>query len=503
MRSAAAYACVVGLAVLVGATLRLPDLTARPMHHDEANQAVKFGALLETGDYRYDRHDHHGPTLYFLTLPSAWLRGQATLAALDERTLRVVPAVFGVALVLTFGLLAGRVGRPAAAAAALLGALSPALSYYSRFYIQESLFVWCALVFAVCAGRYAEARRPRDAAWAGVFAGLAFATKETSVLVFAAAAVAAVVARPSAWRVPWRHALVALGAAGAVALVFFSSFFRDARGVIESVLAFRTYVDRGLEIGRHDHPWFYYLQVLGWTREGGLLWSEGLILVLAAVGAASAWRRTAGFWPRYLTAYTLVLAVIFSGLRYKTPWNAVPSHAGFVVLAGLGSAWLMTAVRGRAAKAAIVTTLVVAAAQLGLQNVRANGRYAADPRNPYVYAHTTSDYLRLVARVHALSAVHPDGAAMLVKVVAGPYEQWPAPWYLRDLSRVGYWTTAAEAAPLAGTPVIIAGPDQSDATAAALGDAYVTEYYSVRPEVLLTVFIDRPTWERFLNTPSR
>ena len=47
----------------------------RPMHHDEANQAVRFGRLLETGEYRYDRRDHHGPTLYYLTLPVAWLRG--------------------------------------------------------------------------------------------------------------------------------------------------------------------------------------------------------------------------------------------------------------------------------------------------------------------------------------------------------------------------------------------------------------------------------------------
>ena len=60
------------------------------MHHDEANQAVKFGALLERGEYRYDAHDHHGPTLYYLTLPAAWLRGQHTLASLDEWTLRGV-----------------------------------------------------------------------------------------------------------------------------------------------------------------------------------------------------------------------------------------------------------------------------------------------------------------------------------------------------------------------------------------------------------------------------
>ena len=45
---------VVALALAAGLWLRLARLDARPMHHDEANQAVKFGALLETGEYRYD-----------------------------------------------------------------------------------------------------------------------------------------------------------------------------------------------------------------------------------------------------------------------------------------------------------------------------------------------------------------------------------------------------------------------------------------------------------------
>ena len=84
---------LVALALAAGLALRLARLDVRPMHHDEANQAVKFGALLEPGEYRYDAHDHHGPTLYYLTLPAAWLRGQTTLASLDERTLRGVTAV--------------------------------------------------------------------------------------------------------------------------------------------------------------------------------------------------------------------------------------------------------------------------------------------------------------------------------------------------------------------------------------------------------------------------
>ena len=105
---------VFGGALALGLTLRLADPAVRPMHHDEANQAVRFGILLESGDYHYDRHDHHGPTLYYLTLPFAWMRGQRTLAALDERTLRMVPAVFGAGLLLLFLLLSRAVGRTAA-----------------------------------------------------------------------------------------------------------------------------------------------------------------------------------------------------------------------------------------------------------------------------------------------------------------------------------------------------------------------------------------------------
>jgi hypothetical protein len=82
----AGVGALVAIALTAGLALRLARLDVRPMHHDEANQAVKFGALVERGEYRYDAHDHHGPTLYYLTLPAAWLRGQPTLASLDERT---------------------------------------------------------------------------------------------------------------------------------------------------------------------------------------------------------------------------------------------------------------------------------------------------------------------------------------------------------------------------------------------------------------------------------
>ena len=40
---------LVAIALVAGLSLRLARLDVRPMHHDEANQAVKFGALLDAG----------------------------------------------------------------------------------------------------------------------------------------------------------------------------------------------------------------------------------------------------------------------------------------------------------------------------------------------------------------------------------------------------------------------------------------------------------------------
>jgi predicted membrane-bound mannosyltransferase len=82
-------------AVLGALLFRVVRLDVRPMHHDEANQAVKFGDLLERGEYRFDPNDHHGPSLYYLTLPVARVAGETTLAELSETTLRLVPALFG------------------------------------------------------------------------------------------------------------------------------------------------------------------------------------------------------------------------------------------------------------------------------------------------------------------------------------------------------------------------------------------------------------------------
>ena len=514
--SRAAFGCVVVAALAVGLAFRLARLDLRPMHHDEANQAVKFGGLLEKGDYRYDRNDHHGPTLYYLTLPAAWARGQATLASLDERTLRAVPALFGAGLILLFLPLARGLGRPAVAAAALLAACSPVLTYYSRFYIQESIFAFFALAFLIAAGRFAERPGYAPAVWAGLSAGLAYATKETSLVVLPVVVSAAWLARattkPAEGRNPAERPVTAgryaaYAAAGAVsalavAFVFYSSFLRHPGGLLESTRAFGIYLNRGIETGPHTQPFAYYARLLTYFSSGGLVWTEGLVLGLACLGMIASARRTpiaaTGFWPRYLGLYALLAFVAFSAIRYKTPWNVLPFYVGFVLMAGVGAAALLGGLTSRVWRGFAVVVLLAATGQLAGQCWRASFRYPADPRNPYVYAHTVPDLLRLVQRVTAVASLSAVGSAMPVYVIAGPYEQWPLPWYLRRMTRVGYWTRAGDAGRLVDAPVVIASQDQAEAVGDALGDSYVQEVYGVRPDVILTVYVERSLWDRLL-----
>ena len=129
-------------AILLAAALRFPGLALRPMHADEAVHADKFGTLLEGGGYAYDPSEYHGPTLYYLTLPSAWLQGARRYVEIDEVTLRAVPAALGVALVAAHLGAGAFLGTAGAAVAALLVAISPAMVFYSRYYIHETPLVF-------------------------------------------------------------------------------------------------------------------------------------------------------------------------------------------------------------------------------------------------------------------------------------------------------------------------------------------------------------------------
>lgn len=516
-------------AVLGALLFRVVRLDLRPMHHDEANQAVKFGDLLEKGEYRFDPNDHHGPSLYYFTLPAAWAAGARSLAELSETTVRILPALFGSGLLLLFLLLAGGLSREAALAAAALAAVSPAMTYYSRFYIQETLLVFFLAGLVAAGWRYAQTRSAGWAAAAGFSAGMMYATKETSVILFGGLAAALGIAhllehplrdRRKAVSVPDAegrekrapghplafHAVLFLAAAAGVIVLFFTSFFSHPAGLADSVRAFGTYLARAGEAGVHSHPWYYYIQMLAYSRFGhGPVWSETFVLFLAIVGSIAAFGRGPDRdghprFLRFLFFFTLVSAAIYSAIPYKTPWNALPFYLGVLLLAGNGAGFLLRLSRFRIVNLGVLAVLAAGLINLAWQGYRANFVDPSNPTNPYVYAQTSPDFLKLVDTVERVAAESPEGEGMLIKVVAPPDETWPIPWYLRRFARVGYWTSAETAGDVGDAAVVITSASNAEEIGKRLGEGYHQTFCGLRPEVVLALFVRRDLWDEFLKS---
>ena len=126
------------LIILVALVYRLPGLSERPMHSDEAVNAVKFSQLAESQKFEYEPAEYHGPALFYFTLPVSWITGNTSFKKLTETTLRIVPVIFGTALIALLFILGNGVRWHVLCIAALFAAISPAFVYYSRYYIRDN-----------------------------------------------------------------------------------------------------------------------------------------------------------------------------------------------------------------------------------------------------------------------------------------------------------------------------------------------------------------------------
>ena len=164
----------------------------------------------------------------------------------------------------------------------------------------------------------------------------------------------------------------------------------------------------------HDKPWYYYIGlIVGEKSRVGYL-GQVWILVLAL---AAFWRllvdrktdpeRLACF--RFIAGYTIATTVLYSAIAYKTPWLMLNFLVGWVLLAGMGWSFLWI----RFSQVAVRIVLVVAVAFCFVNSLRQssllNFRFSADPRNPFVYSHTSPDLVKLVDRIELLAGLDSEG----------------------------------------------------------------------------------------------
>ncbi len=509
MKSGSKYVLAILLLEFVLALgIRTYSLDARPMHTDEAVQAVKFGQLLETGEYNYNPEHFHGPTLYYFTLPVAWIRGQENLPQIDEITVRLVSALFGSVLILSLFWMRDGLGPAGTVLTGALMAFSPALAYYSRYYIQEPLLVTFTSCALACGWR--SYRNPKMI-WAlatGIFAGLMLATKESSLISLFAFGAALMVCWITALRsrgaisfnlkTPQtiRLGLTALISAALISAVFYSSFLTNPSGIADAIISPFVY---SLESG-HEKPFYYYMALLTGLKGGlGILAGEGAVVLIALSAAFIGFRRNWLMTPngqlrRFLASFTLILFIIYSLIPYKTPWLVLSLLLGLALLAGSGLQALYDRYPKSLARVGISTLLIIALALLLRGVYLTNFRFSADPRNPYAYVHPNTDVLKIEERLNGLAEVSPNGPRLSIKVISEEY--WPLPWYLRHYENSGYWNDIPEA-PDASVIIVSAKLQQNLETR--ISQKYQIEYRGLRPGVILLIYVEQKLWDRYLK----
>ncbi len=385
--------------------------------------------------------------------------------------------------------------------AAILAAVSPAMVYYSRYYIQETLLVCLTFLVLAAGWRYVRTRKIGWIMLAGAGLGLMHGTKETCVIPAAALLGAAGLsvlwtrwADQHASRVAAHVRLWSLVTGGAAACLvstsLFSVFFTNPSGPWNSVRTFGTYLQRA-EGSIHEHPWYYYLGMLLYSHSGRApVWTEGLIVVLAGVGFIAALRRrTTGEYsglPRFVAFYTLLMTAIYSAIPYKTPWCMLGFLHGMILLAGVGATALLGWLKSGYARIPIGVLLLCATVHLAWQARQLTTRFELSQSNPYVYAHPVADVVRLGAYVERLADAAPAGRRVPVQVIAD--NCWPLPWYLRRLEQLGYPPTVLEQP---AADIVIVSQELRAELEASLRDDYRADAYGLRPDQVVFVYVKR------------
>ncbi|MDG1853513.1 MAG: TIGR03663 family protein [Verrucomicrobiales bacterium] len=545
------------LAVLIGAELRVRDLGIRPMHTDEAVQAYRMGTLLEGDGFEYNPSDGHGPGLLLFSLPVTLVRGASSYLQLDETTLRLTPAIFGIALIAATLLFRKLIGNTGTAVAAFLTAISPMHVFFSRYYIMELPMVLLLAVFIFCTWKYFCHQKLKWMTFAGFLAALMHATKETfviSIFAFVSAALIIWIIEEATKRRAARLAFIPLTkhvTIGVLLCLIFSAalysiFFTNLDAIPKSYSTYLNYMERAEGSG-HEKPFMYYAKLLSWKKMEIYTWSELLILAFATIGALATFlrrdlpKRTRVFL-RLLATYTLLTLLIYSAISYKTPWSILAFLHAAILLGGFGFSSLLrlcstipNKLTSKGAQLLTILVLLLGCCNLLKQDQIANFKTTQteagqknksapstiknlwhkhfDPfpssrsqapfnsdRNPYIYSHTSPSLVsRLVAQVNELRKINPQ----LSVLVCHPETGWPLPYYFRDIQKAGYPQHPRDLKASVESDVVICDAAYDEQLTSTLGDRYIgPDMMNLRDNVMLHIYIEKELFIEMVNRRS-
>ncbi len=448
--------------------LRVVLLNWKSPHFDESINGHFVAEIWKTGFYKYDPTNFHGPLYFYLLHFSELLLGKGVYA------FRFVTVLMSTAIVYVVWAHARYLGR-VAIVAALVVALSPAMVFYGRYAIHETLFVLCHVVFSYGFLKWRAEGGTRSIAYMLGSTTAAIATKETFFIFTGTWMIAWAMTRAAEKLWPTKTSLMpsVLTPAGktggsrtwfTVALccamilgALFSGFFAYPEGMRDMIRAYSFWTKTGTGATGHEKPFLYWLELLKLYE-----WPCLLALVLAPLVCLFS---QSSAWMRHFSLNGFGSWLAYSIIPYKTPWCILSVIwplafvLGFLVcetgprVAGL--------IAKRPQKPNALTLIWFGAPVLALVAsiwimLRLNFRDFENPQQRYVYVQSTQDVPRIMGFLHERIRQHPEDLTVHIQVLNK--DSWPFPWLLNRFTHVDYGNVSPETVIVAD--VIFA--DQSD-----------------------------------------
>ena len=449
--------------------LRTFELDNRPLHTDEVVHAVKFGDLLENGYYHYDPIEYHGPTLNYFTLITATLFGEENLSDVNEYTLRLVPGLISLIIILFVFNLRNKNSSLSILIAFLL-AISPAFVFYSRYYIQETLLVTFTYSAIVTFNKYFISQRRIWIILSAVFTALIFSTKETSIIVFSASTFSLFlmyILHPgirSKLLIKKLDLLIFSLIAITISILFYSSFFTNLSGIKDSISTFSNYFSKAGSNLDHIQPWYYYFELMLFTKNDLIIFTQIPLLIFTVIGIYFSFfgkhRNSDNYFFQYISIFSISQALVYSLIPYKTPWLLLNFWVGFLIIASFGIINFYHILNNKNFKMVYILIIGLILTHNVFQTYITSFFYPYQPENPFTYSQSTTEIVEVADKILMVAGANPKETNTMINVIAKDNDYWPLPWYLRKLKNVAWNNHVPNS--VYQFPIIISKPEFED-----------------------------------------
>jgi uncharacterized protein (TIGR03663 family) len=437
------------LILALAAFLRFFLLGIKPAHFDEGINGWFVDQVVHNGFYRYDPTNYHGPLHFYVLLLFESLFGRNIWA------LRLPVVLVSIACVWLAFKFEPLLGRSVTRIGALAMAVSPGFVFYGRYAIHEVWLQFFSMMFILGLLGLWKRGTLTYLWYAGMGLTGMILTKETYAIHVVCAMAAIPVLAGFNWlsRIPdakpvkqtWSWIdLGMIAIVGGFAIIFFySGTFFNWSGVKGLYLAFKAWADTGAAGHGHEKAWDYWLKLMGpsWEASRSDFFGYELPMLVGLIvsfvfGVAILFRRQFcqkfSLGLRYLAIYGVGSLVVYSYVKYKTPWCIISFGWPFLFVFG-GTLLLVRPKHLRLAQWIIGVILAISL----FSSIWLNYFRCSSPDEPYVYVQTYNDMFKLTKPLLTLAKRDPSNYHLTGHLIRSSV--YPLPWVLGDFDRVGYY----------------------------------------------------------------